>query len=129
MIEPESPIEIDFSAEKTEAGWIAAADKFWLAFTPKLFEWLGWVALLAGVRFIHTKSPSIWLGTIIAMANVVLVFYFIAYFHRFRFVGLSFAESPKARLLVSLLISCALSIAANQAAYYAAAALANGQTL
>jgi len=128
MTKPESPIEIDFSAEKIEAGWIATVDKFWLAFTPKFFEWLGWVALLAGVRFIHTKSPTIWLGVIIAVANVAITFYFIAYFHRFRFVGLPFSQSPKARLFISLLISGVLAFTANQAAYYAAAALATGQT-
>jgi len=36
------PTKVDLRARKTGAGWVAASDRFWLAVTPKLFEWLRW---------------------------------------------------------------------------------------
>ncbi len=102
-------------------------DRFWLEFTPKLFEWLGWVALLAGARFIQEKSPNILLGMIIWLCHVGILFYFSAYFSRFRFSGIPWIHSSRGRWITSLILSGALAYVAYLAAVYVSIAFTNGQ--
>ena len=53
------PTKVDLRAKKTEAGWVAASDRFLLAATPKLFEWLRWAVMLAAVGYIARRSDSL----------------------------------------------------------------------
>lgn len=107
--------QVDFSAKKTEAEWLAASDRFWLAVTPKLFEWLGWVALLAGVSFVQKKTESGWLLLFLVLCTVSLMFYFFALFAKFEFTG--FLSSHRN---VQRFISICLSSALAGGAYYLA---------
>jgi len=120
-------IEVDLSRKKTEAGWLEAQDRFWLAFTPKLFEWLEWVAVLGALRFVQTKSGKAWLGSLVWFCTVAMLFYFMAFFYRFKFVGIPWLQSERAHRLVSLAVSGALAIAAIQVAAFAVDALSNVQ--
>jgi len=36
----------------------AQFNKFWLAATPKIFEWIGWIAALGAIGFVHAKTKS-----------------------------------------------------------------------
>ena len=49
------PSKIDIRAKKTEAQWIMVSDHFWLAVTPRLFEWLRWTVILAAVAQATTR--------------------------------------------------------------------------
>src|SRR2546423_35823 len=120
-------IEVDLSTKKTEAGWLEAQDRFWLAFTPKLFEWLEWGAVLWGFRFFPNKNRKTWLGFLRLFCTVAMLFYFMAFFYRFKFVGIPWLQSERAHRLVSLAISGALAIAAIEVAAFAVDALSNVQ--
>jgi hypothetical protein len=118
-------MEVDLSAKKTETGWQVAWDYFWLAFTPKLFEWLGWIALLSAVRFVQAASPNAWLGFLDALCSVAMFSYFMAFFYRFKFVGIRWLRKERAHRFASVVVSGALATFAYYAAFIAVEALSN----
>lgn len=100
--------QVDLSAKKSESEWLAASDRFWLAVTPKLFEWLGWVALLAGVSFVQKKTGSGWLSVFIVLCTISLMFYFFAFFSKIEFKGF-FSRYPYVQRIISICLSSALA--------------------
>lgn len=103
------PKFVDLAATKTEAQWQASIDRFWLAATPEIFKWLGWVAALATLSFIQQKSPSIVVSALRGVCYVAMIFYFNAFFYQFVFLNPPFMKSAKGRWFVSLAISGALA--------------------
>lgn len=100
--------QVDFSIKKTEAEWLETLDRFWLAVTPKLFQWLGWVALLAGVSFVQKKTESGWLLFFLTLCSISIAFYFFALFAKIEFKG--FLENrPNLQRTISICLSSALA--------------------
>ena len=118
-------IQLDLSAKKTERDWLATSDRFWLSVTPKLFEWLGWVALLAGVLFVQKKSGSAWLTVLTTLCWISLMFYYFAFFARIEFTGF-IATRPNLQRVLSIMLSSCLAGAAYVTAQEAAGALTIG---
>jgi len=112
--------QVDTSAKKTEAEWLASSDRFWIAVTPKLFEWLGWVALLAGVSFVQKKTGSGWLLLFLVFCTTSLMFYFFALFAKIEFKGY-LSSHPNIQRFISISLSSALA----GGAYYLAMASVN----
>lgn len=92
-------IVVDLRAKKSEAGWIVANDKFWLAFTPKLFEWIGWVFILGAIDYMTMAAPTFHLTLMKAVCVISLQWYFMAFFWKFRFTGLPFGTGPRSSLI------------------------------
>lgn len=97
--------EIDFSTEKTEAGWQDTIDVFFLCATPKLYEWLRWVITLAALTYVQHKTNSTSLSIVLNITYAFTTFYFIPYFYQFRFKGISIIKNSKLALFVSLFFS------------------------
>ncbi len=76
---------IDATQEKTEAEWLATLDRFWLAATPKLFDWYKWAACLAGLEIVKERNPHWALLGIYSFSYCALIFYFHAFFAQFQF--------------------------------------------
>lgn len=121
-------IVVDFKAENTEVEWLNLHDRFWLTFTPKLFEWLSWIALLAGVMFVQKKTGSIALIVIAVLCSMSIAMYTYSAFARLEFTG--FLNSrPKLQRWVSILLSTALASTAYLLAIYTRDALAISSSL
>ncbi len=52
------PKKITLSAQKSEAKWQTTLDTFFLAATPKVYEWLRWVIILAALSYVQRKCNS-----------------------------------------------------------------------
>jgi threonine/homoserine/homoserine lactone efflux protein len=100
------PKEIDLSQQKSEAQWQATLDAFFLAVTPKVFEWLRWVITLAVLSVVQRKSNSFALSVLLGITYVLSILYFNAFFFQFRFVGLPLLKD---RRLLSRFVSIFLS--------------------
>ncbi len=105
---PQGPEQIDISAERTEVEWLAASDRFWLTVTPKLFEWLGWIALLAGVTFVQKKTGSGVLSLFLGLCTASMLFYFFALFAKVEFTGF-LTRHPKVQRAISISLSSLLA--------------------
>ena len=94
--------------------------EFWLSVTPKLFEWLEWVAVLAAITFVQRKQPSIVISGILTTCYICMYMYFLAYFHR-----LTFPSPPHSRTwrIVGAAVAGGLALSAYFLAWYAADAL------
>ena len=103
------PKIVDLAAKKTETDWQAAIDKFWLAATPEIFKWLGWVVALAVLKLIDEKSGSKTVSATRGLCFVAMIFYFNAFFFQFVFVNPPIVRNPKVRWFVSLAISGGLA--------------------
>lgn len=99
------PKEIDFSAKKTEAEWQEKLDTFFLAATPKLFEWLRWVITLSALTYVQHKTKFPAVSVLLGVTYFLTVSYFIAFFYQFRFRGFPLLKSPRVALFTSLLLS------------------------
>ena len=120
----DKPIQVDFSTKKTEAEWLATLDRFGLAVTPKLFEWLGWVALLAGVSFVQKKTGSGWLSFFLLLCTTSMMFYFFALFAKIEFKGF-LTNHPKLQRIISIGLSSTLALGAYYLARFSIDVLAN----
>jgi hypothetical protein len=100
--------QVDVSAKKTEAEWLATSDRFWLTVTPRLFEWLGWIALLAGVSFVQKKTGSGWLSFFLILCTTSMMFYFFALFAKIEFKGF-LTNHPNVQRFISISLSSALA--------------------
>lgn len=108
----QDPLNVDLKAKTNEAGWQDALDRFWLAATPKLFEWLGWVAALAALTFVQRKSHSLPLMLLLGFCYCSLLLYFIAFFCRFQFTGFPVLKTAGRQLVASICLSFGLALAA-----------------
>jgi len=78
--------QIDLQKERSEPEMQEVLDRFYLAATPKYFEWLGWVAALAAVTYLKNKHGGFALSAILTIGYVLLFSYFQAFFYRFELV-------------------------------------------
>lgn len=101
----DKPVVVDLGHKETEAGWLRLLDKFYLAFTPLWFTWLGWVAALSGLEYISIKTGHSLAKVAWAVSQFLLFIYFIAFLCRFRFVGIPGVRSRRAIYVISVLIS------------------------
>jgi len=114
-------IEVDFSGKKPEAAWQIWWDRLYLNAVPVWFDWLKWIMMLAALKVIAVKSGSLIVGTLLSFSSLLMYFYFLAFFMRFRIKGLSIIGSEKRQFLVSLILSALLSTGA----YWCAISLAD----
>lgn len=106
---PTEKAPVQLSVTKTENEWQDAFDRFWLAATPKLFEWLRWVLALAALSYVAKKANSTLLQSIVSLANTAVMFYYFAYFSQFQFRGLPFIKSRRSELLASVVLSAGIA--------------------
>ena len=99
------PKEINFSAEKTEHEWQTTSDAFFLAATPKLYEWLRWVITLAAISYVQHKSHSTAISVLLGVTYALTFSYFMVFFYQFKFTGLPVLKTPRAARLVSIILS------------------------
>lgn len=96
---------VDLKRQKSEAGWQEFIDRTALKAAPLWFDWLGWVAALAGLRYLQAKSQSQGIGLITGVSVLLLWYYFNAFFFSFKFRGLPGVRSPRLERILSLLAS------------------------
>jgi hypothetical protein len=101
--------EIDLRHQETEAGWQGVIDRFALSATPRWFEWLGWVLVLAAFEFVATKSDNPGVRVAVAASIALLWLYFNAFFFRFHFKGWPWITSVGVERSISLVLSGALA--------------------
>ena len=117
-------MKVDFRAKKSEAEWLQTWDRFFLAATPKLFEWLGWCVLLSAVGIVRQVSGNAVLAIIQTVCIAALWFYFAAYFNRMELVGF-LRPKPKVARFASIVISSAVAGIAYWVSRIAVAALSH----
>ena len=78
--------KINFQSKKTEFEWQQAFDNFWLDFTPKWFNWLGWVLIIGAIIYLCEKSNSIYLNITKFISFFALFFYFQGFFIHLNFM-------------------------------------------
>ncbi len=98
-------IEIDLRRRETEAGWQGVIDRFALSATPRWFEWLGWVLILAAFDFVAAKSGSRGARLIPAASVGFLWLCFNAFFFRIHFKGWPWVSSARFERAISLILS------------------------
>jgi len=103
------PTKVDIRAKKSEAEWIKVQDRFWLAATPKIFEWLRWAVILAAVTYVSQKSDSPILTVLVGLCYGSMLLYFQAFFAQFEFENVPFVRSPSLQRTVSILLSALLA--------------------
>lgn len=101
--------KIDFQSEKTEFEWQQAFDNFWLDFTPKWFNCLGWVLIIGAITYLSERSDSMYLNITESISYFALFFYFQSLFFSFEFHGILEIKNEKIRRGISLLISGGLT--------------------
>jgi hypothetical protein len=117
-------IEIDLRRRETEAGWNHVIDTFALEATPKWFEWLGWVLVIAAFQYLADQSGSQAIHLIVGLSVVLLWLYFNAFFFQLRFKGLPLVRSVSVESAMSIVISGLLAASCFFAAKWAARVLA-----
>ena len=104
-------MKIDFDKKDTEAGWQARLDKFWLAATPRWFDWVGWLLILGALTFVAQKTSNMAVKIVTAISYALLFMYFQSYFYQFEFVNLPFVKRhPYFARAASLAISGLLGL-------------------
>jgi hypothetical protein len=101
---PRHEIELDLARCETEPGWQRLIDQAALAVVPKWFEWLGWVAALAAIRYLASKTQSALLDWLAACSTLLIWYYFNAVFFRFVIRGLP-GKLARYQRIISLLFS------------------------
>lgn len=101
-------MQLDFKDKKTEGDWHETFKRFWLAVTPKWFEWLGWVLILGVIKYATEKYNSLPLNIINSLSFSFFFMYFL-YFIDIEFDGLPFIKSRKLRIMISSLLSGVIS--------------------
>ncbi len=104
------PAKVDLRARKTEAGWVAASDRFWLAATPKLFEWLRWAVMLAAVSYIARRSERLALKILLGVCYGSLLIYYQAFFGQLEFENFPWLKSNRAQRVGSIVLSALLGL-------------------
>jgi hypothetical protein len=98
-------VVVDLQSQRTEAGWQEVIDRTALNAAPLWFDWLGWVAALAGLRYLQAKSHSPVIGLIANASIILLWYYFNSFFFRFTLRGLPGVRSPRLERILSLIAS------------------------
>jgi len=106
---PTEKTPLNLSVKKTEGEWQDAFDRFWLAATPKIFEWFRWVLALAALSYVAKKANSMLLQSVVGFANAAVMFYYFAYFSQFQFRGFPFIKSRRSELLTSVVVSVGIA--------------------
>lgn len=97
---------VDLRAKKNNPEWAAAWGPLFISLAPKLFEWVGWIFLLGGIRYVGEATGLTALRVLDVSLTLALLFYFIEFFYRFEVVGLPFMRGKPALLFfTSVLIS------------------------
>ena len=104
------PSKIDIRAKKTEAQWIMVSDHFWLAVTPRLFEWLRWTVILAAVTYVARDSDSPTLKLFVGLCYGALLAYFQAFFFQFEFINLPWLKSKRSQRVASVVLAFILGL-------------------
>lgn len=76
--------KVDPSTKLSEADVQAELDRFFLAATPKIYEWLRWVLALAALTWAEQQTHSVSIGILLTTTYVCSMFYFFAFFYQFR---------------------------------------------
>ena len=103
-------MKIDFKTKKTEAEWQRAIDRFWLALTPRWFEWLSWITILGVITFLAEKTNSSAMNLIKIISYIALFMYFQSFFFKFELENIPGIQSAGIARLISLLISGSLAV-------------------
>ena len=107
--ENKGEIFVDLQRRETETGWIRLLDRFYLSVTPIWFTWLGWLAALAGLRYLSEKCDSFLLRAAWGLSVFLLTLYFVAFFNRFQFRGFPFMRRQAIVKTMSLILSMLLA--------------------
>ena len=102
---------IDVTQKKTEVEWQAALDQFWLAATPKLFDWYKWAACLTGIEMVKERNPNWVILGIYSFSYFALMSYFYAFFFQFHFkIAGDNSRSDKWHRNISICLSGLLAV-------------------
>jgi hypothetical protein len=80
-VEPTKP---EPNAPSGDAASLKAWDEFWLAATPRIFEWLRWAITLAAIQFVANRTRSPWAYIVLVVGYMALLNYYWAFFGKFR---------------------------------------------
>jgi hypothetical protein len=116
-------VKIDLQEKKTEFEWLSTQDRFWLTVTPRLFEWLRMVAVLAAVSWVSRKSNSWPLKLLVAICYASMFCYFQAFFYQLEFRGFPWVKRPGLERLLSIALSGTLGIVAYWLIYQSVGAI------
>lgn len=105
------PIERDLRHRETEAGWQQVIDGFALEATPRWFEWLGWVLVLAAFQYLADQGGSRLVRMVPALSVGLLWLYFNAFFFRLQIKGWPLVQSARTERALSIVLSGSLSMA------------------
>ena len=98
---------------------------FWYKATPKIYEWLSWLVVLAAIQIAYQKSPTWQVLSVLALGYLSLIFYFGAFFlrHPIHIPGI---RNRPAQWLVSSLLAIALAFVANRVTQHIVFAFVKG---
>jgi uncharacterized membrane protein (DUF373 family) len=102
--------KIDFGVKKNEYGWQKAVDNFWLAVTPKWFEFLNWIVLLGLFHFLSDYTKDWKIKIVYLVSNIALYFFLQSFFFNLHFEGIPFLKNKTAKRLFSLIIGAIISL-------------------
>ncbi|MEQ1866895.1 MAG: hypothetical protein ABL996_19830 [Micropepsaceae bacterium] len=95
-------MEIDFTVKKTEQGWAAAMDAFFIEATPEVFKWVVWTAAFAGLQFIFNRTHDVAVAFVLVVLLACMYGYFQAVLSKVRFVNFERITSPTIRLMARM---------------------------
>lgn len=110
-------IEVDLRERRTNPAWARTYERFFLAATPKFFEWIGWVFVLGALQYSREASGSSILAIVEGIATVLLYMYFFSFFVRIKVVGWPFVARDG---WVTFIVSGIISLSAALGFYYGA---------
>lgn len=76
------------NTQSDETASLKAWDEFWLASTPRIFEWLRWAITLAAIQFVANRTRSPWAYVVLIVGYVALLNYYWAFFGKLQ-MGIS----------------------------------------
>jgi hypothetical protein len=106
-------------------GWVERNHRFWYLATPKIFEWFSWVAVLGALNYLHRKSGSPWILTLMLLGYLSLVFYFSAFFSRHP-IKIPFIRDKNNHELVSGILAILLGYLTSVLSQHAVSAFSQG---
>jgi hypothetical protein len=98
---------------RTIVEWNATFDRFWLSATPKLFEWLRWVIVLAAITYAKQQSNSLLLKGLLALCYIAMIWYFQAFFAQYELESLPLVKSKRVKIYLSIALALFMSVGVN----------------
>lgn len=98
---------------------------FWYKATPKIFDWLGWLGILAAVEVVYRKNPEWPVLALLILGYLSLIFYFGAFFLRHP-ITIPGVRNRQVQWLLSNILAIALTYIVNRIAQYAVSAFVIG---